>query len=127
MWIVQTRIKALFSLSQCQSCKCLRCLSSKFFVCHDWESSNITKCFSASFDYVIILSSERQHLNKIKNDISNEFKDKIKKEKLLFFTVDELMEFLDTIKANSASTESTVSGYKVKVSYVTSSEIETKI
>ncbi|NYT27853.1 MAG: hypothetical protein H0A76_08135 [Candidatus Thiodubiliella endoseptemdiera] len=37
------------------------------------------------------------------------------------------MEFLDTIKANSASTESTVSGYKVKVSYVTSSEIETKI
>ncbi len=52
---------------------------------------------------------------------------KIKKEKLLFFTVDGLMEFLDTIKANSASTESTVSGYKVKVSYVTSSEIETKI
>jgi Holliday junction resolvasome RuvABC DNA-binding subunit len=41
--------------------------------------------------------------------------------------VDELMEFLDTIKANSASTESTVLGYKVKVSYVTSSEIETKI
>jgi hypothetical protein len=30
---------------------------------------------------------------------------------------DELMEFLDTIKANSASTESTVLGYKVKVSY----------
>ncbi|CAC9652673.1 hypothetical protein [bacterium endosymbiont of Bathymodiolus sp. 5 South] len=37
------------------------------------------------------------------------------------------MEFLDTIKANSASTESTVLGYKVKASYVTSSEIETKI
>lgn len=92
-----------------------------------WESSNISKCFSASFDYVIILSSERQHLNKIRDDIYSEFKDKIKKEKLLFFTVDELMDFLDTIKANSASTESTVSGYKVKVSYVTSSEIETKI
>ncbi|SMN15778.1 hypothetical protein CRYPA_1770 [uncultured Candidatus Thioglobus sp.] len=58
-----------------------------------WESSNITKCFSASFDYVVILSSERQHLNKIKNDISSEFKDKIKKEKLLFFTADDLIEF----------------------------------
>ncbi|SMN17148.1 VirD-like protein [uncultured Candidatus Thioglobus sp.] len=92
-----------------------------------WENSNITKCFSASFDYVIILSSERQHLNKIRDDISSEFKDKIKKEKLLFFTADDLIEFLDKIKADSSSTESTVSGYKVKVSYVTSSEIETKI
>ncbi len=52
---------------------------------------------------------------------------KSKKKNYSFFTVDGLMEFLDTIKANSASTESTVSGYKVKVSYVTSSEIETKI
>ncbi|CAC9433383.1 hypothetical protein [uncultured Gammaproteobacteria bacterium] len=67
------------------------------------------------------------HLNKIKDDISSEFKDKIKKEKLLFFTADDLIEFLDKIKADSSSTESTVSGYKVKVSYVTSSEIETKI
>ena len=92
-----------------------------------WEGSNIAKCFSASFDYVIILSSERQHLNKIKNDISSEFKDKIKKEKLLFFTADDLINFLDKIKADSSSTESTVSDYKVKVSYVTSSEIETKI
>ena len=92
-----------------------------------WENSNIVKCFSASFDYVIILSSERQHLNKIKDDISNEFKDKIKKEKLLFFTADDLIDFLDKIKADSSSTESTVSGYKVKVSYITSSEIETKI
>ncbi len=92
-----------------------------------WESSNITKCFSASFDYVIILSSERQHLNRIKNDISSEFKDKIKKEKLLFFTADDLIDFLDKIKADSSSTQSTISGYKVKVSYVTSSEIETKI
>lgn len=92
-----------------------------------WESSNISKCFSASFDYVIILSSERQHPNKIKDDISSEFKDKIKSEKLLFFTADDLIEFLDKIKADSSSTESIVSGYKVKVSYVTSSEIETKI
>ena len=92
-----------------------------------WENSNIVKCFSASFDYVIILSSERQHLNKIKDDISNEFKDKIKKEKLLFFTADDLIDFLDKIKADSSSTQSTVSGYKVKVSYITSSEIETKI
>jgi hypothetical protein len=34
---------------------------------------------------------------------------------------------LDKIKADSLSTESTVSGYKVKVSYMASSEIEIKI
>ena len=49
------------------------------------------------------------------------------KKKNYFFIADDLIKFLDKIKANSASTESTVSGYKVKVSYVTSSEIETKI
>ncbi len=47
---------------------------------------------------------------------------KSKKKNCSLFTVDELMEFLDTIKANSTSTESTVSGYKVKVSYVTSNQ-----
>ena len=92
-----------------------------------WESSTITKCFSASFDYVIILSSERQHLNKIKKDISNEFKDKIKQEKLLFFIANDLIEFLDKIKANSSSTESTVLGYKVKTSFEPLSEKETEI
>ncbi|CAC9611372.1 hypothetical protein [uncultured Gammaproteobacteria bacterium] len=34
---------------------------------------------------------------------------------------------MDKIKADSLSTESTVSGYKVKVSYMASSEVETKI
>ncbi|CAC9623607.1 hypothetical protein [uncultured Gammaproteobacteria bacterium] len=34
---------------------------------------------------------------------------------------------MDKIKAGSSSTESTVSGYKVKVSYIASSEVETKI
>jgi hypothetical protein len=61
------------------------------------------------------------------DDISSEYKNKIKKEKLLFFTADDLIEFLDKIKADSLSTESTVSGYKVKVSYMASSEIEIKI
>jgi hypothetical protein len=92
-----------------------------------WESSNISKCFSASFDYVVILSSERQHLNKIRDDISSEFKDKIKKGRLLFFTADDLIEFLDKIKAGSATTESTVSGYKVKTSFTPLSKEETEI
>ncbi|CAC9542583.1 hypothetical protein [uncultured Gammaproteobacteria bacterium] len=34
---------------------------------------------------------------------------------------------MDKIKADSLSTESTVSGYKFKVSYMASSEIEIKI
>ncbi|SMN14124.1 hypothetical protein BHECKSOX2_1441 [Bathymodiolus heckerae thiotrophic gill symbiont] len=68
-----------------------------------------------SFDYVIILSSERQHLNKIK------------KEKLLFFTADDLTDFLDMIKADSSSTESTFLGYKVKISFEPLSKKETEI
>ncbi len=52
---------------------------------------------------------------------------KSKKKNCFFFTADDLIEFLDKIKAGSSSTESTVSGYKVKVSYIASSEVETKI
>jgi hypothetical protein len=68
---------------------------------------------SVDEELAFILSSESQHLNKIKNDISSEFKDKIKKEKLLFFTADDLIEFLDKIKADSLSTESTVSSFLI--------------
>ncbi|OJA03392.1 hypothetical protein, partial [Bathymodiolus thermophilus thioautotrophic gill symbiont] len=71
---------------------------------------------------------ESASLTEVKlKDIDFEFKDKIRKEKTILFTADDLIEFLDKIKANSSATESAVSGYKVKVNYITSSEIETKL
>ena len=92
-----------------------------------WESSNITKCISADYDYVVLIASQRLHLSKLKDRVAHEFKDKIKKEKLLFFTVEDLIGFLDKIKANSATKQTTVSGYKVKTSFTPLSKKEIDI
>ena len=92
-----------------------------------WESSNVAKCLSAEFDTVVILSSEKQHLEKIQNAISGEFAVQIENGKLRFFQSEQLILFLDEIKADSASQESTVSGYKVTTSFVVDDERETQI
>ena len=54
-----------------------------------------------------------KHLVKPKEDVREEFQSQISKSELLFLTADDLKDFLDKIKADSVSTESTVSGYNV--------------
>ena len=76
---------------------------------------------------MIVLSSDTRHLAKLKKVANLEYSDSMEENALAFLTVDELIEFLDKVKAGAASTESTVSGYKVKVSFTTSDEVETKI
>ena len=92
-----------------------------------WEGSNISKCFSANYDFVILVSSEKSHLESIKKSISSEFEEQIESKKLLFFVPDQLIAFLDKLKAKSAETEQNVSGYKVKVSYNTLDSREVKL
>jgi len=93
----------------------------------DWEAGNITKCFSAGYGYVILLSSEKSHLEKLQSKISTEFKSQIKNEKLLFFQPEELIVFLDSLKAKSAECTETFSGYKVKTTFAHSDPKEQQI
>lgn len=79
-----------------------------------WEASNISKCLATGADQVIILSSDKKHLQNLKTNLSEEFSDHTN---LSFFTAKDLISCLDKIRADSASEEKTVRGYKVKVKY----------
>ena len=76
---------------------------------------------------MVVLSSDTRYLANLRKLANLEYGDSIRKGALAFLTVVELIEFLDKVKAKAASTESTVSGYKVKVSFTPSGEVETKI
>ena len=93
----------------------------------DWETGNITKCFSAGYDYVVALSSEKPHLQKLKSQVSKDFPIQIESGLLLFFQPEELIAFLDSLKAKSAESEQNISGYKVKTSFVSSNAKEAEI
>jgi hypothetical protein len=82
-----------------------------------WESSNIAKCLSASFDYVIILSDDTKHLAKLESDLTSEFTLQVKEKKLLFLTSNTLITFLNEVRAKGVQKEKTVLGYKVKVNF----------
>jgi len=86
-----------------------------------WEASNISKCLATGADQVIVLSSDKKHLQALEENLSRKFSDQAN---LLFFTADKLIIHLDKIRAKAASKEKTVKGYKVKVKYASTSKDE---
>ena len=44
-----------------------------------WEASNISKCLSAGFDHVIVLSSDNLHLANLRKLVNLEYSDNMKK------------------------------------------------
>jgi len=86
-----------------------------------WEASNISKCLATGADHVIILSSDKKHLQNLEKNLSEEFSNH---DNLSFLTTDQLISHLDDIRTKSASTEKTVKGYKVKVNYASTSKDE---
>ena len=76
---------------------------------------------------MIILAADRPHLNKIRDGVSTEFTQEIADKSLLFLTVDELMDFLDSIKAKSLTAKKTIAGYTVKTTFTVLDEVEAKI
>ena len=92
-----------------------------------WEAGNISKCFSAGFEYVIVMCSEQKHLHTLQQKCSKEFKNQIHQERLLFVTAESLLTFLDSIKAGSLQSSNTVAGYTVKTTFTPLHEAEAKI
>ena len=89
--------------------------------------SNIAKCLSANYDYVVLLSSEKEHLQKLEENISSEFKSQFENGIIKTLTPPQLIVFLDEVRAENSSSEKTVSGYKVKVNYIASTKQEQKL
>ena len=88
-----------------------------------WEASNVSKCLATGVDKVIILSSDNKHLQNLRNNLSDKF---LNNEQVMFFTANNLISFLDEIRASSSNKEKTVRGYKVKVKYASHPKNETK-
>jgi len=89
-----------------------------FYRCKIWF---ISKCLATGADQVIVLSSDKKHLQALEENLSSKFSDQAN---LLFFTADKLIIHLDKIRAKAASKEKTVKGYKVKVKYASTSKDE---
>jgi hypothetical protein len=89
------------------------------------EVRNIRKCLTAGYDTVIVLSAEGKHLRKLKEYAVSELTaDEIGG--VHFFLLEEFIHYIDKEVAESAGSETTVKGYKVKVNYTAVSEAEQK-
>ncbi len=89
------------------------------------EFKNIQKCLAAGYDPVILLSSDRKAVKKMKAFISEKLEPE-NRDKILFLVPDEFVAFLEETDAQAAGTVETVRGYKVKVQYQAVDEVEKK-
>ena len=80
------------------------------------ELGNVQKCLAAGYDQVILLSSERKALSKIREFVAARIDEETLR-KVLFLPSEEFVDYLDQVEAGAASKEQTVRGYKVKVGY----------
>jgi len=81
-----------------------------------WEMQNINKCLQAGYNPVIICSTDRKHLEKIRK-ITESNLDSITLANVLFFDPESLFLYLDQRTAETMSGEERVKGYRVKVEY----------
>jgi hypothetical protein len=89
----------------------------------DQELGNIQKCLAAGYDPVILISSEKRNLNKMKEFITGQLSEESLKS-ILFLQTEEVILYLEELDAQSAQKEETVRGYKVKVNYRTVEETD---
>lgn len=92
----------------------------------NWESSNISKCFAAGFDYTVVIATDPKHLSALQKALNKEFSSYLEDKVLRFFSLDELIIFLDEIRASSSSTQESIAGYTVKTSFSSISDEEAK-
>lgn len=92
------------------------------------ETANLSKCLAAGFTHVVSVSADAKRAREIRNAAEQglaaaDFA------RVRFFDPRELFAFVSEIDAKNASTEKTVRGYRVKVSYrpVEESEREAKV
>ena len=80
------------------------------------EIANIEKCLKSGFSYVVALSAETKQVERIQRATIARMGGAVP-EQIRFLTVEEFLSFMEEIEAQTASHESTVRGYKVKVKY----------
>jgi len=85
----------------------------------DWELQNVEKCLSAGYEEILVVSTNARHLKSLARFIPDNL-DEAVRDKVRYFSPEDLIEYLDqSISATPATTESTVRGYKVKVTHQT--------
>jgi hypothetical protein len=87
------------------------------------ELSNIEKCLASGYDTVIMCSTEKKFLEKIKSLASQKIEIANQK-KVLFLQPDDLFFFLEKEAASLSGKEERVKGYRVKVQYQPVAEAE---
>ncbi len=81
----------------------------------DWELQNVEKCISAGYMEVLVVSTNARHLKSLARFIPENL-DEAERSKVRFCSPEDFIEYLDqSTSTKSAPTESTVRGYKVKV------------
>ncbi|PKN52830.1 MAG: hypothetical protein CVU55_06315 [Deltaproteobacteria bacterium HGW-Deltaproteobacteria-13] len=87
------------------------------------ELGNIEKCLAAGYDMVIMCSTEKKFLEKVKSLASQRIK-AVNQEKVLFLQPDDLFFYLEKEAASMSGKEERVKGYRVKVQYQPVAETE---
>jgi hypothetical protein len=87
------------------------------------ELGNIEKCLVAGYDTVIMCSTEKKFLEKVKSLALRKI-EAIHQEKVLFLQPDDLFFYLEKEAASMSGKEERVKGYRVKVQYQQVAETE---
>lgn len=88
----------------------------------DWELQNVEKCLSAGYEEVLVVSTNERHLKSLARFIPENL-DEAVRNKVQYFSPEDLIEYLDQNTADTkTTTEKTVRGYKVRVVSETASE-----
>ncbi len=82
----------------------------------EYELKNIQKCLAAGYATVILLSSDRRVLNKIKKLAASQLEEGTLAS-VLFLLPEEFVSFLEESASADVTREDLVRGYKVKVQY----------
>lgn len=81
----------------------------------DWELQNVEKCISAGYQEVLVVSTNARHLKSLARFIPENL-DEAVRDKVHYFSPEDFIEYLDqSTTTPSTTTETTVRGYKVKV------------
>ncbi len=81
----------------------------------DWELQNVEKCISAGYEEILVVSTNARHLKSLARFIPENL-DEAERNKVRYFNPEDLIEYLDqNTSTETATTETTVRGYKVKV------------
>jgi hypothetical protein len=80
------------------------------------EFGNVQKCIAAGYSAVVLLSTEKKVLGRMREFISERLGGE-QKDFVHFLTPDEFFSYLEQRQAAAASTEQTIRGYRVRVNY----------